>query len=108
MKKLLLVLAVIPILAGCNKTSSSEQTKYEIQTEIYIIQTEIYIVAFVAEYYSLDYFYIETDLIKYQNETYYFKHDYIAFDEKYNYYSFKFLSAINDITMQIKEVKNYE
>ena len=64
------------------------------------------IVIKAAYEHNLMYFYVKTNVIKYEEPNYIYHTDYIGFDEYHTYYSLEYLSAVKDNEiLQIVEVK---
>lgn len=63
------------------------------------------IVIKVAQEYNLVYYYSKTQLIKYDEPYYIYYTDYIAVDDYHTYYSFQYLTAVeNKEIVQIVEI----
>lgn len=92
MKRILILFPLL--LCGCSPTPTIEDA------------IDVAVTLKVAIEYELDYYYSKTNLIKYNEPFYIYHTDYIGVDEYHTYYSFEFLTAIeNKEIIQIVEVK---
>ena len=99
MKRIKLLILPLLLLIGCSNDKSNSELAYKVAVE-----TQALIVA--TEKYELEYFSINSELIKYDEniDTRYYKVIYIGYDDNYNYYEYRYLVAINNETIQVKEL----
>lgn len=88
-------LLLIPLLlCGCSPTPTIEDA------------IDVAITMKVAIEYKLDYYYSKTKLIKQDDSYYIYYTDYIGVDDYHTYYSFQFLTAVQD--NEIKQIVEVE
>ena len=97
MKRFKLLILPLLLLVSCNNDKTKISYQVAVETQTIIVATETY---------ELEYFTINSELIKYDKDidTRYYKVSYIGYDDNYNYYEHKYLVAINNETTQVKEL----
>lgn len=97
MKRFKLLILPLLLLVSCDNSKTESSYQVAVETQTLIVATEKY---------ELEYFSINSELLKYNSEidTRYYKVTYIGYDDNYNYYEYKYLVAINNETIQVKEV----
>lgn len=97
MKRFKLLILPLLLLVSCNNDKTEISYQVAVETQTLIVATETY---------ELEYFSINSELIKYDEniDTRYYKVIYIGNDDNYNYYEYRYLVAINNETIQVKEL----
>jgi hypothetical protein len=107
MKRIKLLILPLLLLIGCSNDKSNSEIDDKSNSEIaYKVAVETQTLIVATEKYELEYFNINSELIKYDEniDTRYYKVIYICYDDNYNYYEYRYLVAINNETIQVKEL----